>query len=360
MSGNSAKLLTLEAFRDQFNRALAGFMTTQTAAAADLDPTYGELVDEIATFLARGGKRLRPYLTYLSYIGFGGRDEAAVTRLAISQELYHNAWLAHDDIIDRDLVRYGGPNVAGAYLAKFNQAGTKDAAHLASAMSLVAGDLTMSLAVNIILGSEFSAELKVAAARVTQDTTFLETGGEMLDVLMPTLPLAEVTRDRLLRVCRLKTAAYSFEAPLRIGAILAGHTPDPQTKIAAFATPLGAAFQIADDLLGTFGDERQLGKPVLSDLREGKRTLLLLHGLELAKPAERAKLEAMLGQPDATYADLQRTREILEASGARAKTEALARAKIDEALEALGEIGFTPEVVAVLRQLSEYMIRRQS
>ena len=361
MSSLPDKPLSLEGFRVEFNRALEQFLARQAATAAQLDPLYGELLEELAHFMLRGGKRLRPYLTYLSYLGLGGHDERAITQLSLAVELYHSAWLTHDDIIDRDLVRYGGPNIAGRYVAKLRQAGTSDVEHLAGAVALVAGDLAMALSHQVVASSaRFSADSRLAAVRLMQEITFSETGGEMLDVLAPTLKWSELSEERLLRIYHTKTAAYSFEMPLRLGAIFADASSEHQALVPNFAVPLGIGYQLADDLLGIFGNEAELGKSVLSDLREGKRTVLLLNTLALAGPDELAFLKSTIGDPGAGYSHLAKVREIMESSGARAKTEALARTKIDEAQAALHKIAYNSDVESVLRQLAEYTIRRHS
>jgi geranylgeranyl pyrophosphate synthase len=358
MSPSPTEPLSLEAFRTVFNPVLASFMTTQTAAAAELDPLYGDLLQEMTRLLARGGKRLRPYLTYLGYLGYGGRNIPGIMQLAVSQELYHNAWLIHDDIIDHDLTRYGGPNLSAAYRTKFQQAHIAGGEHLADAMALLAGNVGMSLGLHAIFSAPFPTGRTHIAARRLQDTNFTLTGGELLDVLMPTLPLADITPERLLRVYQLKTAVYSFETPLCIGSHMADANVAQTQALSAFAIPLGIAFQLADDLLGIFGNETSLGKSVLSDLREGKRTVLFTYGLQLADAADRQTLKATLGDPNASYDQLTTIRRILEANGARAKTEALARSKVAQAQAALAHLNLEPKTEAALRRLADYVIER--
>jgi geranylgeranyl pyrophosphate synthase len=331
-------------------------MSAHIAQAGDIDSRYAELIEEIGRLLARGGKRLRPYLMYLGYTGHGGPDDAAIVRLSIAMELFHTAWLIHDDLIDRDLIRHGGPNLAGAYRAKLT--GSADAEHLADAMALIGGDYCLALATNLILSADLPAARKVTAARRMQEVSQHVTGGEMLDVLMPILPLSQCTPDRLLTIYRYKTATYSFELPLHVGGILAGTSAAGLEAMSNFAIPLGLAFQIVDDLLGTYGNEATLGKPVLSDLREGKRTILLLHGLNLAAPPDRQRLQELMGNPNAGYRHLAEVRTILEACGARARTEALAHKHLELALAALSFTGVTPGTKHALSELATYMIER--
>jgi geranylgeranyl pyrophosphate synthase len=349
MAASSPQPIGLDAFRPRFAAALEQVMAEPIAAAGAIDPVYAELIVEISHLLARSGKRLRPYLMYLSYIGHGGPDDETIVRLSVAMELFHTGLLIHDDLIDRDLIRHGGANIAGVYRAKLAASGTSDARHLADAMALIAGDYCLTLATNLILDADLPASRQVAATRRLQEVGRQVDGGQMLDVLMPTLPPDQCTPERLLNIYRYKTATYSFELPLHVGAILTGAGAGSLEAMSNFAISLGLAFQIVDDLLGTYGSEAQLGKPVLSDLREGKRTLLLLHGLKLASPADRQRLEQLVGNPKAGYRHLAEIRAILESCGARARTEALA---------ALHYTAVSPATKEALKQLATYMIER--
>jgi len=355
-----SQLLSLPKFRDLLGERLERLYDERQSRAEAIDPLYGELLAELRGFILRSGKRLRPYLTYLAYYGCGGRSEAAILDLAASQELLHNFLLIHDDVFDRDVMRYGGLNISGVYRLKLpRQLTPAERHHLADTMAVMGGDITMGFGFRQIIEADFPAELRIEAIRRIERMIFEVAGGEILDVLIPTFALADVTEERLLRVCRYKTASYSFEAPLQLGAIMA---QAPNLKLAAisrFAIPLGVAFQLADDLLGTFGNETELGKSVLTDLRQGKRTVLMLKGLELAHPAARAILVASLGNRRANYSDLEQVRTVLEDCGARAYVEDLAEAQIGKALQALPVIGFTAEVATELESLVQFSIHRR-
>lgn len=352
-------LLSLEAFREHFNPELQAELEHLARDAHHTDPLYGELLDTLSEYMLRGGKRLRPYLAYLAYRGLGGNQDRDIIRLSMSQEFYHCAWLIHDDLIDRDLRRHGGPNVAGTYRAKFAADATPGGRHLADGLALLAGDVAITVATNLILGSDFSDERRVLAASIQQQQNLRILSGETMDVLMPVQPHGEVTTGRLLQVARLKTAAYSFVAPLQIGAVMAGSPAGALDPVSQFAEPLGVAFQLADDLLGMFGNEQELGKSVLSDLREGKRTVLVATTLALADAHERRRFESLLGNPKAGYRHLAEARNILESCGAKATTQQLARDHVQQALVALPSAGFTPKVNEVLTGLAQFTIQRR-
>lgn len=355
-----SQLLSLPEFRQLLHGRLERLYDQRQAQAALIDPLYGDLLGELRGLILRSGKRLRPYLTYLAYYGFGGRSEAAILDLAASQELLHNFLLIHDDVFDRDVMRYGGLNISGAYRLKLpRQLRPSERHHLADTMALMGGDITLGFGFRQIIESDFPAELRIAALSRIERMIFEVAGGEILDVLIPTFALTDVTEERLLRVCRYKTASYSFEAPLQLGAIMAQASAAQLNAITGFAIPLGVAFQLADDLLGTFGNETELGKSVLTDLREGKRTVLVLKAMDLADAEGRAVLTASLGNRRANYSDLEQVRAVLQDCGARAYVEALAEAQIAQSLLALPAVGFAAEATRELESLVQFSIHRR-
>lgn len=353
--------LGLAEFKVKLDVVLDELFLQKIESARQIDEEYAELLTQMRDFIARGGKRLRPYLAYLAYRGYGGRDEDSILHVAAALELYHNAWLIHDDIIDRDTIRYGGPNIAGMYVDRFSSLySANEARHLGDSMALIAGDVDIIIAAEQIMTSQFSDSLKLSVLARAQKLNFELAGGEQLDVLMPTFPLKSVTAQRLLNVCHYKTASYTFEAPLQIGAILAGKDAAIVSKMSKIAIPMGIAFQLADDLLGTFGNESELGKPVLTDLREGKRTLLILFALENASPKQKETLNAALGNPEAGYRHLEQVRKLLEDTGARKRVEDMAQVQMNIALSGLDSLNLSRGASDELRRLADFSLRRKS
>ncbi len=353
--------LGLTAFKGKLDLVLNQLFEDKIATAASVDEEYAQLLRAMHTFIMRGGKRLRPYLAYLAYLGYGGKDEESILHLVASLELYHNAWLIHDDIIDRDTIRYGGPNIAGSYVDRFKlNYSDKEARHLSDSMALIAGDVNIIIAAEQIMSSKFTDNLKLQVLSRAQKLNFELAGGELLDVLVPTLALDQVTPERLMKVCQYKTATYTFEAPLQIGAMLAGEENDRLRQISEVAIPMGIAFQLADDLLGIFGNENELGKPILTDLREGKRTLLILFALEKASKNQATTLNEVLGNPKAGYSHLEQVRIVIEETGAKERVEKMAQDQMAEALGKLDKLKLTKSVTEELRRLGDFTLRRRS
>jgi len=347
-------------FKAQVDEHLGRLLANAIARAQAVDPSYAELLGVVRDQVLGRGKRLRPYIMLTAYEGCGGREVEAALRAAVSQELFHNYLLIHDDVIDRDTVRHGRPNVLGVYHRRFMEQGlsSDEAWHQASSFALLAGNAAMAIGFEAILDTQFPADRQLAAVRHVQRMLFEEMGGQLTDVAAA-LPAGGVpTLDTLLRVCRYKTACYSFEVPLLVGAELAGAPAPAKRKLAAFGQALGVAFQLTDDLLGVFGREEVLGKPVLSDLQEGKRTVLIHFALASATPAQSRELGRLWGRRDAGASELESVRELLWATSAPEQTMDLAESYLKTSLKALAGAGLSQDARSRLTELANFCVQR--
>ena len=283
-------------------------------------------------YLLRGGKRLRGALLVLGHEAAGGNREAAL-EASLGLELLHAYLLIHDDFMDQDDVRRGGPTLHRALGGD----------HLGASLALLCGSLCEAWAYQLL------GPGAVAAARTVEQVIL----GQMADLRAPSG--RELTAREVLEVQRAKTGSYTFELPLHLGANLANGSRQLLQALSAYAGPLGVAFQIADDLLGTFGAPEVTGKPNASDLREGKRTVLVARALENATPADAARLRSQLGRSDADVAEL---RAILARSGAEASARADAERLCDDALRALDSPALPSAVAQDLREIALYTVRR--
>lgn len=238
----------------------------------------------------RSGKRLRSRLVMLAACSDGPHDHDAAAAVAASYGLLHAAFILHDDVIDRDDMRYGRPSLHAAHAAVAASRGMSDdlATHRGYTRSILAGDLALAAAYRLLLAAtaDMPAPARDELQRILHDTVVTTTLGELLDVelsLSPDMhaggdPAAD-PRTEALRTAELKTAVYTFCAPLKSGALLAGLGPEQVAAVGRIGTHLGMAFQLEDDLLGVFGDPGTIGKPVGGDLREGKHTYLMATAL---------------------------------------------------------------------------------
>jgi geranylgeranyl diphosphate synthase, type II len=347
-------------FKQALDQELERLFAEAITKARTIDDTYVELLETTRDTLLSGGKRLRPYLVYLAYNGLGGQDDAALMPAAASQELLHHFLLIHDDIMDRDLLRHGGPNVEGTYYARFKQQGhsSANAWHHAESFALMAGNAAWALGMHTLAGTKFAASRKLQAQRCVQDMLFEIMGGQLMDV-DSAISGTQSQAERLLKICQYKTANYSFQTPLQLGAILAGAAPGVQQQLRDFGLSLGIAFQVTDDLLGVYGDEAKLGKPVTSDLREGKQTLLMYHALKLATPDQAKILHRHWGNQHAGTIELATVRQILHDCGARAKTAALATKHLEDSLAVLAATPLSASTKFELAGIANFCVARE-
>ena len=327
--------------------------------ALGIDPLYGELLAEMRTLILRGGKRQRPYLSYLAYAGLGGSDVNAFLSVAAGLEIFHNFLLIHDDVIDRDHVRYGGPNLTGVYYQKLKARGCDDteADHFAEMAAVLAGDAASSMVRANLYSSSFPSHAKLECLQMLDQALFFVGGGEYVDALVSPLGEVPMKYSRILSVYEYKTARYSFDLSLQFGACLSGAQYDTN-QLTAFSVPLGIAFQMRDDYIGLFGDENKTGKPVMGDLREGKQTALYALTLELADEKQKKQLNKVYGQRMASEAELYTVRQICQSSGACEALELEISRYGNKADEALAKIHFLPEYEAALRRFIDTSIRR--
>lgn len=238
-----------------------------------------------------GGKLLRPRLVDLGHRTVGGAanpgareggEAAAVARLGAAFELLHAALIVHDDVIDRDVLRRGRPTLAEVYRAEAAQVGAPagEDVHLGRSVGVIAGDVLLTEAFRLAVTCHPDpARGSVVAPGVFRAAT-ASAAGELEDVLFTLHRRAGDHPDpnRIFTMGRLKTAAYTFEEPLRAGALLAGAAPEHADALAEVGALLGVAYQVIDDVLGLTGDPARTGKAADADLREGKATVLTAHG----------------------------------------------------------------------------------
>jgi geranylgeranyl diphosphate synthase type I len=349
----SSKTANAESIKEQVDAALTRIIENQERSARATDVRYGRLWATIREIALAGGKRIRPYLTVVTYYGFGGTNPAII-EAAAAQELLHLSLLFHDDIMDHDYIRHGVPNVAGRYLEYYQ--GQADVSHLADSAAILAGDLLLGLAYETVSTTDFEPHVRTRAIRALGRAVHEVAGGQLLDMEAAGL---DGTTDESLKIARLKTASYSFVGPLMMGAILAEAGEQELATLEVLGTALGVGFQLADDLIGLFGDAAEAGKPVISDLREGKSTYLIRQAFALCSPQDRAWLESAWGSADVTLADLDHARHIVTECGARAATEAVLQQQATLARDAVAALNISADVAATLSKMIDRAMWRR-
>ncbi len=342
--------------RARVQSALDAFLDHQRTVLAELGSDVDDLVAAVST-LASGGKRIRAAFLYWGYRAGGGPDSDALVRLAAAMEVFQAAALLHDDVMDDSDVRRGMPAAHRTFAARHRERGWDGSAErFGLSGAILAGNLCLNWTEELYATCGLpGAEL--ARARRAFDTMRTQLmAGQFLDVVESARPwagLPEAERvARAHRVIRYKSAKYTVEHPLLIGATAAGVDGDALAVLSRYGLDLGHAFQLRDDVLGVFGDPDTTGKPAGDDLREGKRTVLVAHALAGADAPGRRLLTDLLGRPDLDTAQVAALREVIVASGAVDAVEKEISVLADRAREALADApGLDPEATAVLADL---------
>jgi len=350
---------TLKKYRHRVDPLLEDYFKRKIRQAKKIDPLAAETIEMIADFTLAGGKRIRPTLVYYGYLAAGGRDCPEIVEASMGIELLHSFLLIHDDIIDRDAMRHGVSTVHERYRRIGRRiAPKKDSLHFGNSMAMIAGDTASSMAYEIIFNAKFPPENIILALNKLQDIVYVTIPGEMLDVMMEVK--GKATEKEILRMFEGKTSRYTFEGPLHLGAILASGNEKLFTGFTKYSLPLGKAFQIRDDILGVFGSEKKTGKPVGSDVIEGKQTILLIKALEKGNRQQKADLKRYLGKSDLTPEELEEFRKIIRETGSLDYSQRLSQKLVGEAQRALGQIEFKDSSAReFLTALADYIIVRE-
>lgn len=334
---------------------LSNFFRRARQRAAAIGPRYVGLWDVLERN-SIGGKRFRPRMVVAAYEGLGGTDEEACALVGAAFELLHTALIVHDDVIDRDFSRRGIPNVSGSYRDTATTAGiaTPAAEHRGMSAAVIAGDLALTGASRLMLDVACDAATRTALLDLLDEAIFVSAGGELIDVEL-SLALEVPTVTEVLEMERAKTAAYSFEAPLMAGAVLAGAPQAVVDALEEFGREVGIAYQVVDDILGVFGREQVTGKTTLGDLREGKRTVLIAHA---ATTEEWFAIRPFIGKDDLTTMEAEHVRSRLVSSGSLAFAERLVDEHAARAVAVLERSIVPDDLRAVLHPVVDTVLER--
>ncbi len=321
----------------EIQKALTEFLDVQQGRLAEIGPELAELV-QAARDATSGGKRLRPSFCYWGFRAAGGDPRQPVLKAAASLEMLHVSALVHDDVMDSSDVRRGAPAAHKRFEALQRARSEKsglggDPVGFGVGAAILLGDLCLIWADEMLHTSGFDAAALARASKFFDAVRVEVTAGQYLDLLAQAS--GEADMDRALRVLRFKSATYTIERPLHIGAALGGAGQHLIDSLSAYGLPLGEAFQLRDDLLGVFGDPAVTGKPAGDDLREGKRTILVAYAVEHASEVQLAEFNRLFGRPELDDDEIQLLREILQDSRAVQACEDLITERTEDALDAL-------------------------
>jgi geranylgeranyl diphosphate synthase type I len=337
--------------RQRVRKALAAFLSEQVPRLDTVSLELGPVSDALGEFLLDGGKRLRPAFCFWGWRGAGGEDTEEIIVAASCLELLHACALIHDDVMDGSDTRRGRPAVHRRFSALHRSGGWQgDGEGFGRSAAILLGNLCLIWADEMLGTSGLPAAALLRGQRVYDQMRVELMAGQYLDLLEQALGGPSI--ERALRVARYKSAKYTIERPLQLGATLAGAGPELLASMSGYGVPLGEAFQLRDDVLGVFGDPVETGKPAGDDLREGKRTALVAAALTAATPAQAAVVRRHLGDPHLGADGVAALREVITDTGALADVEQMITTRTRAAAAALAAAPITTEARTVLAELS--------
>jgi geranylgeranyl diphosphate synthase type I len=344
------KVLEIDDLRTRVASEVAGTIRAHAVFMNDLNPELSTLSKSLSEMMA-GGKRLRPAFAYWGFRAAGGQDSNEILKAATALEFLQACALIHDDVMDESDTRRGNPSSHRQFEALHNQSGwLGDSKQFGIGGAILLGDLCLSWADELLMKSGFETN-RLTDAKNLYDLMRTELlAGQYLDLLEQAKSNASI--ENILQVITYKSAKYTIERPLHMGALLAGADSKTIETLSDYGLPLGVAFQLRDDILGVFGDEKITGKPAGDDLREGKRTVLVATALSKTSGSAHELLKNSLGDKglsSVTIADLQ---EILTKSGAVDEVEQMIEKNRTTALQAIKADCINEEAKFVLANLA--------
>ncbi|MEU7148905.1 polyprenyl synthetase family protein [Streptomyces sp. NPDC045456] len=336
-------------------RVLDEVLGARLAEAAAADALFGrDIAERVARFTLGGGKRLRGRFVWwgLRVCGGGGETAGAALRLAAALELVQTCALVHDDMMDGAELRRGRPalhaELRGQYARRPGQDRSDRSAEtfarpaetFGRSAAILAGDLALAWADDTVMDTRFPAPARSAVHALWRTMRTEMVAGQYLD--LHGQATACRSPARAVRTARLKSARYSVERPLLMGAALAGADDRTAGALRSAGRCAGLAFQLHDDLLGVFGDPEETGKPSGDDIREGKLTYLTAVARARAEAAgddgALGVLDAALGDPGLSAAAVDRVRDVFVSTGARAALEDKVEILADRSVAHLADV----------------------
>lgn len=330
--------------KGQVDAHLIRFFAEKRKHAESLSKPSAELCEALEEFTMRGGKRTRPAILIAGHLAVKpGADLSLLLDACAGLELLQSYLLVHDDWMDQDDERRGGITLHRLFADRLQQQ------HLGASIAILAGDLGNAFAIELVAKSAAASSHCTEALEVFWTMQRDVVYGQALDL---------IAYSDVSLIQRLKTGSYSVKGPLLLGAVLGGASREQRAALERYAEPAGLAFQVRDDLLGTFGLPEKTGKPAGNDLRAGKRTALIEEAERRLGERELAPLYAVLGESDADERSIHAAMELLDRSGARAAVEARIERLEAEAQAALQGVAWNEAGRSQLEQLARMFAYR--
>lgn len=345
-------------FKKSVDREIAVYMDKIIAESRKKDFLITQSLKYVKKMILSGGKRIRPAFMYYGYLAAGGKEKDKILRSSISIELIHTFLLIHDDIMDKDDKRHGIDTMGFRYKKIAEKIFPKsDSRHFGNSIAIIVGDMVGALGNQVIFNSGFEEKLVFRALTKLQEIISLTCIGQAKDVYIGYQGSAN--EEEILKMYEHKTAKYTIEGPLYLGAMLANADKKLLDVLSGYAIPLGVAFQIQDDILGIFGSEEKIGKPVGSDIEEGKQTILVARARKNGNKIQQKRLNELMGKSGITRKEIEEFRDIISNTGALDYAREMAQNLILESKKELAKAEINSEAMDFLEGVADYMIKRE-
>lgn len=338
----------IKKLKNDIDTELKAFLK-KASADFELKSSSNILYASIINFLIRGGKRIRPILFILSYLGYTKNRKIIqknLIRASLSFELLHDFLLVHDDIIDESFLRRGKPAMHTLLNQKLNLSPKNK---LGANLGIVTGDILFALAVRALLSFNENPLRKENALKIFTEITAYTGIGEFIDVLNNISDINKISKKDINLTYALKTSKYTFEGPLMIGGILSGAPKEEINKLSKLGRVLGLAFQIQDDLLDVFGTVQKTGKPIFSDIAESKKTLLIWQTHKRALKKDKAFIEKVFKKKPKNKQELRKIQHLIKTTGTGEYYKKQVLADVEESISITHSLHMKDKLKTVLK-----------
>jgi len=355
---------SLKHYQRSIERRLVAFIEARKSAYAGREVERW-VYDVLDDFVMRGGKRVRAIMAVTAYEGATGQfGDPRVIDAACALEFLDAYFLVQDDVIDLSDLRRGKPSahvMLAGYAENVRGVPAEEARAFGYNVAIGVGDIFNAWGIECLLEADFPAERKLAAIETYNEACEIICRGEIKDIYLG-LSTVVADEDEYTDMILQKTGYYVTRAPALIGLDLAGASGELREAMVAFAEPVGLAFQIRDDILDLVSTQEELGKPIGTDLREGKDTLMVIHARKNAAPEQWAEVAKVLGDHDAGDRQIVRVREVLEEAGSLAYAEERMQEHVrtaHEALQRLAALGLHEQTVEFYAGMADFIGSRR-
>jgi len=333
--------------KSQIDKVINDYFDEQIKIIKKISPQLVLVYNELKKFNSKG-KRWRIIIAYYSYLACGGKERKNFFKYAISLELLHNFLLIHDDIVDRDDLRRGKPTMHKSFSQLNNQ-------HTSLALAIFGADLLNYLAYQNIINSDLKKDIKNKLVTLFTDTVSEVCQGELLDILFSAKK--RITEKEVLLSYQKKTASYSMTLPIIFGATMADANQVQIKQLKKSALLLGVVYQIRDDILDIFGQQNKIGKKIGSDIRENKKTILLVKALNQLNVNDKKDLISIMAKDDVSQTEFSSAKKLISKTKALTYCENLCQQYTEKANKLLNKKNFTKHIDDLVEILNKLSVR---